>query len=99
MMSNIHDPTIRSNCLESTAVSEIGLRSSSIFRGGVTLGMGITVDSFQSDGRRYPSAIEELKIAQMGGASNDEQSLSIQLGISSGAGVFTYVSAGEQSGY
>ena len=72
-----------SNCLDSTAVSEIGLRSSSILRAGVTFGMGITVAHFQSAGI-YPSRIESLNMAHMGGAKFMAWSLKIQFGISSG---------------
>ena len=70
-----------SNCLDSTAVSEIGLRSSSILRAGVTFGMGITVAHFQSAGI-YPSLIESLNMAHMGGAKLMAWSLKIQFGIS-----------------
>ena len=56
-----------SNCLESTAMSEKGLRSSYILRAGVIFGMGITVAHFQSAGI-YPSLGESLNMAHMGGA-------------------------------
>ena len=72
-----------SNCLDSTAVSEISLRSSSILRAGVTFGMRITVTHFQSAGI-YPSLIESLNMAHMGGAKLMAWSLKIQFGLSSG---------------
>ena len=81
-----------SDCLESTAVSEIGLRSSSNLRSGVTLGMGITVAHFQSAGI-CPSLIDVLNMAQMEGAKLIAWSLRIELGISSGSIAFLILMA------
>ena len=49
--SSIHPPTIRSNCFDKTAVNEIGPKSLLMLRGGLTFGMGITMEDLQIAGR------------------------------------------------
>jgi hypothetical protein len=64
-------------------VSEIGLKSLSIFFGGVTLGIGLTMEDFRGNGI-FPSFRDWLYISCITGASSKAISFNNLFGILSG---------------
>ena len=79
-----HSTTKSSRTLETIAVREIGLKSSLPVM-GVTLGTGVTLESFHAVGKE-PDAIEVLNIRVIGSASSAAYSFQIRVGIPSGPG-------------
>ena len=79
-----HSTTKSSKTLETIVVREIGLKSPLPVM-GITLGTGVTLESFSAVGK-VPDAVEVLNISVIGSASLGAYSFQIRVGIPSGPG-------------
>ena len=85
-----HSTTKSSKTLETIAVRE-SLKSPLPVM-GVTLGTGVTIESFHAVGK-VPDAIEVLNISVIGSASSGAYSFQIRVGIPSGPGALRVLMA------